>query len=510
MEFLRRLWQQLRDIWQGMPLPRRVLLVLVTTLSVAVIVGVGYWAAIPDYAVLYSGLTLEDAGAVTNKLQSLGISYRLTGDGTTIRVPADQTRQLRVNLAAEGLPVKGTKGFEIFDESPLGMTPFVQHVNFGRALQAELAKTIMQIEPVAFARVHIVRPDPSPFVREQKPTTASVVLKLKPGAALNRGTAHSIVALVSRSVEGLLPERVTLVDTNGRVLSDPRGSEAEAVPGTQLEYRRELEAYLSSKAEDMLSQLLGAGRAVVRVTADVDFKRVREKRETYNPEDRVITSEKVTTSKTTSAAPAARGLAGTASNLKLVPGAVTPDVGGKSQEETIQTDYAVSKTVRELEDRIGSVERLTIAAMLDLSPRDEAASADGKRLTLPEAQDIIKQAVGFKKDRDEIKVTEVRMSGGAAAGAEAEAQEMQRWQFYVNLVRNGSLGVAALVALLLGFLFMRRLREVPPPLVAAPETPKEPPLLEQLATVARRDPAAAAQVLDRWMREPKPATRMPV
>lgn len=333
------------------------------------------------------------------------------------------------------------------------------------------------------------------------------MLKLKPGYTLNKGVTTSIVSLVARSVEGLAPERVTLVDTSGRVLSDARGAESEAVPSTQLEYRRELEAHLASKAEDMLSQHLGSGRAVVRVTADVDFKRIREKSETYRPEDKVITSEKVTTSKSTTPAPGVRGLAGTASNLKLTPSVTTADAAGKTQEETVQTDYAVSKTVRELEDRIGTIARLTVAAMVDLSPRSEGSDADGRRLTLDAAQDIIKQAVGFKRDRDDIKVTEVRLAG-PAEGAEAEAQEMQRWQYYLSLVRNASLGVAAVIALLLGLLFLRRLRQLPPPVVAPP--PAEPPLLDQLASLARRDPAAVAQALDRMLREPEPSTQVPV
>src|SRR5262249_42757446 len=153
------------------------------------------------------------------------------------------------------------------------MTPFTEHVNYLRALQAELARTIMQIDPVTAARVHIVRPDPSPFIREQKPTTASVMLRLRPGSTLSRNIAAGIVSLVSRSVEGLTPDNVTLVDANGRLLSDPHAAEGGSM-GPQMEYRRELETYLATKAEGMLAQVLGAGRAVVRVTADINFQRL--------------------------------------------------------------------------------------------------------------------------------------------------------------------------------------------------------------------------------------------
>src|SRR5579871_5362671 len=198
MRFLQRLTQQLTQVWLGMSVPRRVSLVVLAALCLATVIGVGYWAAQPDYQVLYSGLGPEDAGAVTAKLQSQGVVFRLAAGGTTILVPAEQVQQLKVDLAVEGLPAKGGKGFEMFDPNALGMTPFMQHVNYGRALQAELAKTIMSLEPVAFARVHVVQPEPSPFIRDTKPTTASVVLKLKPGLALNRNVAAGIVALVSR------------------------------------------------------------------------------------------------------------------------------------------------------------------------------------------------------------------------------------------------------------------------------------------------------------------------
>src|SRR5579883_2961570 len=173
MEFLRRVAQQFRQIWQGMSWARRIGILVLTGLCVALVGGVAYWASQPDFRVLYTNLSPEDAGAITAKLQAGGVTYRLTGGGQTILVPAEQVAQARVDLAAEGLPAKGGKGFELFDMSALSLTPLAERVNFVRALQAELAKTIMQLEPVATARVHVVLPDQSPFVREQMPAKAS-------------------------------------------------------------------------------------------------------------------------------------------------------------------------------------------------------------------------------------------------------------------------------------------------------------------------------------------------
>jgi flagellar M-ring protein FliF len=507
MDFFRRLSQQIRQIWLQMNMASRVTILVIAAAAVALLVGVSYYASQPDFRVLFGNMSVEDASAVASRLQTQGVSYRLTSNGTTILVPADVVAQTRLDLANEGLPNKGGKGFELFDESPLGMTPFTQHVNYLRALQGELARTITQVEPVAYARVHIVRPEPSPFVREQKPTTASVVLRLKPGTTLSRSTSAGIVALVSRAVEGLTPDNVTLLDASGRVLSEPQLPDAGAV-ASQLDFRRNLETYLASKAEQMLGQLLGSGRAIVRVAADVNFQRLKERRETYSPEGRAVQSERVSSSKTTSGTGGARGVPGTASN---VPTRLTATAGGigpqsnnsTSQEETVQTEYAVSKVTQEIEDKLGNVERLTIAALVDLSKRE---GEDTPRFTLADAQEIIKQAVGFKADRDQIKVNDVRLDS-PVAGVDQEWEKIQSFQYIVNLVRNGSLGVAAGVALIVIGMWLRRL--VPPPQpapVPVPEPepveappPVRPPMSERrLAAVAERSPEEIANALAAW------------
>jgi flagellar M-ring protein FliF len=498
MDFAQQLTQQMKQVWKGLSPGRRLALGVMAAVCAAIVAGVFYWAAQPDYRVLYSGLSVEDAAAIAAKLQSGGGTYQLGAGGTTILVPAAEVEQRRLELAVDGLPAKGGKGFEIFDQSsPLGMTPFTQHVNYLRALQAELAKTIAQIEPVASARVHIVRPDPSPFVREQKPTTASVVLKLKPGATLNRQVAAGIVALVARSVEGLAQENVTLLDANGKLLSDPPTAEAGMI-ASQLEYRKELENELASKAEGMLAQVLGAGRAVVRVTADINFQHIHQKKETYNPDGRVATSEKVSTTKSSATGTSGKGgPAGTSSNL----GRPAPAAGGGSNslEETVQTDFAVSKVIQEFEDKIGNVERLTIAAMIDLS-----GQAAGAGFKLADAEGIIKQAVGFKTGRDEIKVSNVHLQPAVpAADTDGDWQGVQRWQTIISLVRNGSLGLAALVALIVGVLALRRLRPRPAPTepTAQPAATEPEPAVLRLSAAADRDPEQIARILAGWLEQ---------
>jgi flagellar M-ring protein FliF len=514
MEFLRRLQQQLRQIWQGLNRTRRILLVVLIVLLAALIGGVAYWANTPEYRVLYSGLAPEDAAAVTSRLTALTIPYRLSANGTTISINAEQLPQTRIDLAAEGLPSKGTgKGFELFDESsPLGMTPFLQHVNYLRAQQAELARTIQHLEPISQARVHIVQPEPSPFIRDQKPPTASVVITLKPAYTLSRSMAKGIVALVARSVEGLTQENVTLLDNVGHILSDAHAGDGQ-VPGSQLEYRHDIENSLAYKAEQMLAQLLGPGRAIVRITADVNFRQVSETRETYSPDDKVVTAETVTSVKTTGAAPGPRGIAGATSNATVrgavAPAAGTEGKGATSSEDTTDTKYAVSKTVQKIEDAVGSVQRLTVAAMIDLSgPADSGQGTPV--MTLKEAEEIIKRAVGFKTGRDDIQVADVKLaSASQLTEAQAEYEQAQRWQYYINLVRNSSLGVAALVALVLGILLLRRLRPEPAltPAAAAPAPSERTRRIEELAREAQLDPERVARVLEAWLGTPRPAPR---
>jgi flagellar M-ring protein FliF len=464
-------------------------------LVAATAIGIGIYSARGDYRVLYAGLPTDEAGTVTAKLQSLGVSYRLANNGTTVLVPSDQVQQARVSLAAEGVPSRGGKGFELFDEQPIGTTPFVQGVNYTRAVQGELARSIMQLEPVSSARVLIAKPEPSPFVRDQKPATASVVLRLRPGAAFSRSTAAAVVALVARGVEGLKPENVTIVDSAGRVLSEQHDPDNDGAAATQLEYRRDLETHLAAQAEEMLAHTLGYGRAIVRVSADVNFKRVKERRETYNPEERVVASEKVVNSKAAGGSTRG-GVAGVASNS----GGKTSGGGGgggNSQEETLQTEYMVSKTTFDSEDRTGVVERLTVAAMLDLTPPEGSSDTP---LTLSEAQDIIKQAVGFKTGRDEIKVSNVKLASAVATEPDEEAVALQRFQSYVVMARNISLGLSGLLAAVLGFLFLRRLRPrvVPAPVPATPAPTED---MNELAELVRKDPELIARALVGMMSE---------
>ena len=493
METLRRLLAQARGYWAGLGLARRALLVA-AAVGLAAALGVVAYLSGTTYVPVYTGLSPDEAGAMRTTLTAQTIPVRLSADGTSVLVPQERLAEARVSLAGAGLPTRGGKGYELFDETSLMTTPFVQSVNYQRALQAELARSIMQLEPVQSARVLIAKPEQNYFIREQKQTTASVVIKLKPGAVMGRPTAASIVSLVARSVEGLKPESVTVVDSAGRLLSDPNAADRENLPAPQLEYRRELEEYLAGKAEQMLTQHLGPGRAVVKVSADVNFQRVKELQRTYAPDGRVAKTERLMTME--SSGGAARGVVGAARNVARAGGppvAPASTSGGSTKEETIQTDYAVSETVRELEDRLGGVTRLTVAAMVDLTPQEGQPV-----ISAADAEALIREAVGFREGRDQVKLTNARLAGPVLPAEPDETlTRLQQVQTYVELARNVSLAVASfLVLAIVALLALRRRRApaAPPPPAAPTEDERRRAELNRLIEMARNDPERVAAV----------------
>jgi flagellar M-ring protein FliF len=494
METLRRLLAQAREYWAGLGLARRILLITATAI-LAVAMGLVVYLSGTTYVAVYRDLAPDEAGAMRTSLTAQNIPVQLSADGSAVLVPKERIAEAKVALASAGLPTRGGKGYELFDETSLMTTPFVQNVNYQRALQAELSRSIMQLESVQSARVLIAKPESSPFVREQKHPTASVVIKLKPGSVMSRPAAASIVSLVARSVEGLKPENVTVVDSGGRLLSDPHAGDRDNLPTPQLEYRRELEEYLASKAEKMLAPHLGAGRVTVQVSADINFQRVKEMQKTYSP-DKVAKTERTMSSKSTGSGP--RGVTGAASNVTRAGGttATSGSTGGTSQEETIQTDYALSETVRDIEDRLGAIQRLTVAAVVDLTPQEEGQVL----ISAAEAEEIIKRAVGFRTGRDEVKLSNVRLAGPVGQPEPDETLvQIQRVQAYVGLARNVSLALGVfLVFAIIGLLALRRRRPAAPPapVPGAPPTPEErrQAELNRLIEMARADPERVAAI----------------
>ena len=469
MEPLNRLLAQTRAYWAELSAGRRTGAVIGALGIVIALAAVAYLSPGAHYVPLSQApLPAEEVAAMRAKLTADNITNRLANGGTSLEVPEERYPEAVVSLAAGGIPARGGKGYELFDETSLMTTPFVQSVNYQRALQAELARSIMQMEAVQSARVIIAKPDPSPFVRDQKQPTASVVIKLKPRARMAPATASGIVSLVAHSIEGLRPENVTVMETGGRLLSDPHAAERGNLPTPQLEYLERLETYLSTKAEEMLAKTLGPGRAVIRVSADVNFQKIKERLKTYSPDGRVALAER--TANSTSSGGTARGPAGAVSNVARAGGVPSSSGGGSgtAKEEVIQTDYLVSETIRDIEDGAGAVTRLSVAAIVDLAPQGEGQTV----ISATDAEEIIKQAVGFRVGRDNVTLARAPLSGPGVAEPDDTLVKLQRFQTYISLARNLSVAVATVLAVLVAGLLVLRRRRVPVATDAAtnPET----------------------------------------
>lgn len=501
MEMFQRLLAQIRAYWAGLSTARRVMIVAATGLVFVALAGLTYLNQPAGYVSLYPGerLSHEELAAIDASLTKLSLAHKLDLQNG-ITVPADRVINYQVALAGEGIPVRGGgKGFELFDESnPLSSTPFKDQVTYQRAMQAELSRTISQFDGVKTARVQIARPEPTPFVREQSPTKASVSLTLKANAVFGRKQADSVVALVSFAVVGLKPENVVVV-ANGVKVSDPHAAERDVLPTKQLEFQRQIEAYLTEKAEKMLRPSLGHGKAVVQVSVELDMNKVRERISQVIPTEKVAEREMQRTNKSTNAPPG--GVAGAGNNIRQ--GGLSGRGGGTSNEELTQTDYKYSERLLEMEHLSYIVKRLTVSAAIDnTAPPAGDGQPVAATVTPQQAEELIKNAVGFTTGRDIINVTANKFvpEGLAVPEPDEEAAQLQRLAAYVSLARNICLAVAVVMALLLVplLLLRRRKKVVSTPPVAETAAPtseqKRQQLLDRLADLTRSDPDKAARV----------------
>ncbi len=386
-----------------MPLTRKLTFGAVVLIIFALLLTLLLWLPKQDYQVLYTNLSPEDAGSVINKLKEKKVPYQVKDN--TIYVPSDRVHELRLELAAQGMPSGGGVGFEIFDKTQIGLTEFSQRVNYIRALQGELSRTIRQLQEVQQVRVHIAIPEKTIFTEKEEHPTASVVLKLKPGRTLTREQVSSIVHLVSSSVEGLSPQHVTVVDQYGNLLSAPKNLEQFA-EASHLEYKRNIEKIYEKNIQSMLENIVGKGKAIVRASADIDFSKVEKLEEKYDPETIAIKNEQRTQEKTL--APQAGGIPGVLSNQPGQPQTgVTQGVQSQKQQENIS--YEVSKSISKILQSSGQIKKISVAVLVDGVYKEEK----GKKVYIPRSDDEIKKykelvqaAIGYNKERGDQVIVE--------------------------------------------------------------------------------------------------------
>jgi flagellar M-ring protein FliF len=420
------LQQQFSTFWSRQSASQKITLIALILAAVVVIPLLVTWATQPSYAVAFSGMAEEDAGEVIQKLTEANIPYKLQGTGT-ILVPQDQVYEVRLQMAREGLPQNGTVGFELFSGSTLGMTEFTQKVNYQRAIEGELERTIGSLAPVQAVRVHIVTPEKTLLTSEQSPTTASIVLQLSSSRSLDQAQVQSITHLVASSVEGLKPENVVVVDSTGRMLASGTGSEAAAGATGQSDSRRAAEAAaaiaLQQKAEVLLAQVLGPNRSVVQVDVSLDWTQKETTSQNFEPTPAAIRSSQKTTENYVTAGGTTGGVPGANSNLPT-PVATTSATGSSSNytrsDEVINYEISSSQTHEIITP--GSIKRISLSVLVD-------NVTDANQLT--SLKNAVSAAVGIDEARgDKLVVENTTFDKSFVSTQEEDLKESSQSELY--------------------------------------------------------------------------------
>lgn len=513
------------------PMGRRLAVLTALAAAMASLIAVVLWSQQPDMQVLFAHLSPDDAGAVVEKLKEAKVPYELGSGGSAILVPASQVHDLRLQLASQGLPHGGGVGFEIFDRSTVGMSEFVQKLNYRRALQGELARTIAQMPEVERARVHLALPERRLFSTERDRPRASVVLSLRRASALSKGQIHGIVHLVASSIEGLQPQDVTVVDGHGRLLSQASDERLTQLTSSQLDYKSSLEKDIENRVQTMLERVVGANKAVVRVSSVLDFRQVELTEERYDPNSQVVRSEQRNQEKSGGASGVAGGVPGVASNVPAQAAAEpaqTSTTNAQTKSETV--NYEISRTVSRIIEPVGTIKKLSVAVLVDgtyetVKPGGDQAGSEAAGSTrkyvprseaeLKQLEEIVKKAMGYSSERqDEIEVMnmpfELEAEEGPGTTMDAATPLAAVWAPYVRY------GIALL---LIGLILVFAVRPLVVTLVSGAGLPPAEGKLPlpmtvsqveasmagvprvQLLEQARSNPESTALVVKQWIKE---------
>ncbi|MBI5781100.1 MAG: flagellar M-ring protein FliF [Rhodocyclales bacterium] len=396
-------------------------------LAIALVVGLLLWSKPADYAVLFSNLDERDGGTIVTTLQQMNVPYRISDNGSAILVPSGQVHDLRLRLAAQGLPRGGNVGFELMDNQKLGITQFAEQINYQRAVEGELARTIQNIGTVSAARVHLAIPKKTGFLRDKEKPSASVMVTLRPGRVLDETQIAGIVHLVSSSVPELTPERVTVVDQSGNLLTRSPDKSRDELDAKQLAFIQELEAAYVRRVESILEPIVGAGNFKAQVAADVDFNQTELTSESYRPNpapDQAIRSQHIEERYGGDQGP--QGVPGALTNQPPVPATApitTPEVGqgaaaaaaaGGKRERTATINYELDRTIQHTKKALGEVRRLTVAVVINQKTETtrEGVKTIPSDEELAQLEKLVQNAVGLNPTRGDS----ITVSGALFAG----------------------------------------------------------------------------------------------
>jgi len=451
----------------------KVPLIVAGAAAIAIVVAMVLWAKQPDYRTLFSNLSDQDGGAIVTQLTQMNVPYRFSDNGGALEVPADKVHELRLRLAQQGLPKGGAVGFELLDQEKFGISQFSEQVNYQRALEGELARTIETLGPLKSARVHLAMPKPTLFVREQKAPSASVTVNLQPGRALDEGQISAVVHLVSSAVAGLPPGNVTLVDQMGRLLTKSNTS-ARDLNDAQLKYATDVENRVQSRIEAILGPIVGTSNVHAQVTAQIDFADKEQTEEQYRPNgdaaQAVMRSRQVNENLQVGG-PNPGGVPGALSN-QPAPANTAPittaaqnqqngQQGAQQQQTTTAansgprtssrnetTNYEVDRTIRHTKMNTGDVQRLSVAVVVNYK-----TLPDGKPLPLTAEQmkqieDLTREAMGYSEKRGDT-LNVVNSPFSAVDDTSGELPFWQKQAFMDLLIEIGRWLLVVIVAWLL-------------------------------------------------------------
>ncbi|MBP8646427.1 MAG: flagellar M-ring protein FliF [Syntrophobacteraceae bacterium] len=481
-----------------------------------------------DYSPLYARLSEEDLAAVVSTLKAKKIPYRLTGN--SVDVPKESLHETRLLMASEGVPKGSGVGYEIFDQQKLGSTEFVQKINYQRALQGELARTINRMNEVQESRVHLVLPAESVFVADQKPPSAAVVLKLRSGARLEQQQIQGIVNLVASAVQGLTEDKVTVMSTDGQVLFKKNAVDNTfQMTSLQVQLKTNLEEDLKRKVQSLLEQVVGANRVSTRVSADLDFNQVRVTEETYDPDSVVIRSQQRSVESAQGGEAGAKGNPDAPINVEgQLMKSASPGQQKTSNRQRETVNYEINHVSRQITHAPGNIKKLSVAVILD-GPYEMKPNQEGKPVPtfvgrtpeqIKSIEDLVKKAVGYNESRgDQITVSNIPFATEFSGSDFVQGEN--RW---LRMAKEHQKIILNLVLIVLAFLFiirpfMRKFRDLTAeagrsrePAPAALPGRAVPGLMEhspaqdastktQALALAQMNPQQAATIIRAMMRE---------
>ncbi|MBK9134426.1 MAG: flagellar M-ring protein FliF [Betaproteobacteria bacterium] len=539
----------LADRWKKLPARTQMMALAGIAALVAVIVLLTGSARDADWRVLFPNLSEKDGGQVIERLTQMNVPYRFSEGGGMLMVPASRVHELRMKLSAAGLPTGGVgagtggPGYELLDKSPFGQTQGQERMNVQRAIEGELTRTIQSLASVQSARVHLAIPHQNGFFREQQKPSASVVLTLHPGRTLERSQIAGIVHLVSSSVPELNPKAVSVIDGSGALLSGtPSETDAEGLDGSQLQYRRELEAGHLRRILALLEPVVGRDNVRASVTAEIDFSQVMQTAEAWRPNQgadaRIAIREQRTQESTQPGSATPAGVPGAMTNQPPV-NATAPITGasaplqaaggggaGASTAREGATRYELDKTVTVTRAAVGQVKRLSAAVVVNhrssTDPKGKVTSAPLSEKELEQLTALVQQGIGFNGERgDQVKVINAPFRADPAPAAETVPMWQQPW--LTDLLKSTAAPLAlGLVGLVIVFALLRpamkQMFTPPPPAPGAqvnevvggdsPLDPASPPALaapagndriEAARRLAKENPAAVANIVRGWV-----------